>query len=90
MAVPSDALFWTGITNVRLPIPYMRLAQAHNALHRGNHLLSMNVASVVPIATNYCRVWYTWRLVASQIMLAAVEATLILRGQWQPCSPMSS
>lgn len=47
---------------------------------RGNQLLSKHVASTVPITLYYCRLWYTWRLVACQTMLTAVEATLIMRG----------
>ncbi|KIM76956.1 hypothetical protein PILCRDRAFT_12476 [Piloderma croceum F 1598] len=47
----------------------------------GNHLLSLHIASTVPATLHYCRLWYTWRLVSAQVMLAAVETTLILRGQ---------
>lgn len=40
----------------------------------------MRIASSMPVAVPYCRLWYTWRLVACQIMLTAVEAVLIIRG----------
>lgn len=47
----------------------------------GNQLLSKHVASQVPVALNDCRLWYTWRIIASQVMLTSVEATLIIRGE---------
>lgn len=60
-----------------------------HAFRRGNHFLEMYVASMVPVAPYHCRLWYTWRLVTCQIMVAAVEAILVLQGQY-PCSSMSS
>ena len=81
MVVPLDAVLWAGIPNVSLLILYIWLALMDNAPRRGNHFLAMHVAAMVPVASIHCRLWYTWRLVASQIMLASVETTLILRGR---------
>ena len=52
----------------------------------GNQVLSKHVATNVPIALHVCRVWYTWRIIASQVMLASVEAILIIRGEHSAAS----
>ncbi|KZP18511.1 hypothetical protein FIBSPDRAFT_593255 [Athelia psychrophila] len=45
----------------------------------GNQVLSEKIASSVPVSASSCRMWYTWRLVAAQVMLVAVEVLLIIR-----------
>lgn len=63
-------------------LTYSLVQDVHFALFSsGNQLLSKHVASHVPVALPVCRLWYTWRIIASQVMLTSVEAMLIIRGE---------
>lgn len=81
MALLLLTVLWHVCTNVRrLHSPRNAAVLTALVFCRGNQVLSEKVASSVPVAASFCRLWYTWRLVAGQAMLVAVEALLIIRG----------